>query len=64
MREEREECEAFCDRCMIVLPMNRAIFNDIKKAALVFEGSEDEFASRWLVPNMARRAYRSARRML
>ena len=61
MREVRDEYEAFCDRCMIVVNMNRAAFNDIKKEALSFEGTEDEFAAGWIVPHMARRAYRSAK---
>ncbi|HUW95969.1 MAG TPA: hypothetical protein VMW58_09280 [Anaerolineae bacterium] len=62
MRVYREECEAFCDDCMIVVFMRRAAFNDLKAEAATFEGTEDEFATSCIVPNMARRAYRAARR--
>ena len=62
MRVCREEYEAFCDDCMIVAWMPRAAFNDLKAEATTFEGTEDEFATSFTVPNMARRAYRAARR--
>jgi len=62
MWEIRDEYEALCDHCMIVVQMNRAAFNDLKKYARSFEGTEDEFAVKYIVPEMARRAYRAAKR--
>lgn len=61
MDVHREEYEAFCHKCMIVVGMPRAAYNDIKAEALDFNGDEDAFAATWIVPNMARRAYRAAK---
>ena len=37
-------------------------FNSLKAEAMKFTGTEDEFAAEYIVPGIARRAYRSARR--
>ncbi len=64
MRLEREEYEAFCDSCMIVVPLLRAAYNDMKAAARTYDGTEDEFEVKWMeaVRPMARRAYRAAKK--
>lgn len=58
----REEYEAFCHDCMIVVGMPRSAFNDLKAMAADFEGDEDAFAESVIVPDMARRAYHAARK--
>ena len=62
MRIAEDEFCAYCDYCMIVKFMPRMAFNSIKAWAIEFTGSEDEFVAECIFPEMARRAYRSARR--
>jgi len=62
LRIYREEYEMLCDGCMTAWSMPRACFNDLKRMASKFSGTEDEFAKSVILPNMARRAYRAAKR--
>ena len=62
LRIYRYECEMLCDGCMTAWPMPRACFNDLKRMASKFSGTEDEFAKSVILPNMARRAYRAAKK--
>ena len=65
MRIAEDEFCAYCDVCMIVAFMPRMAFNSLKAETLKFTGTEDEFAVEYdVMPNMARRAYRSAKRRL
>jgi len=46
-----------CDGCMTAWPMPRAMLNDLKKAALEWEGDRESFAMSTIIPESARHAW-------
>jgi len=57
LRIFREEYEMLCDGCMTAWPMPRAMLNDLKKAALEWEGDRESFAMSTIIPESARHAW-------
>ena len=64
MRIKEDEFCAYCDHCMILKFMPRMAFNSLKAEAMKFTGTEGEFAADFDGLDMARRAYRAAKRKL